>query len=189
MVYDGRNQPVGGAEIFSASGGRVGVSDVTGRFAVRLLPGTHTVRFRRDGFEQLETTIELSTQTQALHVRMTSFAGLLDLAEEAIEDRRWADAGDEIMRAQAVDSRSPVPRYLAAVLAARTDRPGAAVTVLTDLTVDGYNDPYIHLFLADLYQYRLEIPERALEHLREAAERIGTDEITARIRELEGENE
>ncbi|MCG8479265.1 MAG: carboxypeptidase regulatory-like domain-containing protein [Spirochaetales bacterium] len=188
MVYDGRNQAVSGVDI-SVDDRLVAQTDINGRFFIRVSPGTYRVDARREGYEAVSTTFDFTPSGQALHIRMTAISELLDMATEQIERQRWEVARSFLGRAYAVDGESPEAMYLEAVLLYRTDEPHQAIERLRVLLDYGYDDAYVLLFLADLYQYALDEPERALDYLRRVERLIGNEEVRARIIQIEADME
>ena len=188
MVYDGRNQAIDGVDI-AVDDRVVAQTDVNGRFFVRLSPDTYRIEARREGYETVSTTFDFVPAGQALHIRMTAIGELLDLATEQIERQRWAEARSFLDRAYVVDATSPEAMYLEAVLLYRTDEPRGAVQRLETLLDYGYDDAYVLLFLADVYQYALDEPRRAVEYLRRVERLIGNEEVSARIIRIEADSE
>ncbi len=184
MVYDGRNQAVSSAEI-SLDGRQIAESDVNGRFFLRLSFGTYQIEVHREGYESIVTTLEYSSMGQALHIRMTSLDELLGSVAEQIERRRWYRAQELLSRAYAIEAESPEAIYLEAILFYRTEQPARAVNRLEDLVERGYDDAYVYLLLADLHEHSLGEPRRAVEYLRLVAQKIGNEEISARIEDIE----
>lgn len=188
MVYDGRNQAIDGAEI-EIDGEPTTETDVNGRFFVRLPFGRYRIDISREGYETVSTSFDYRSIGQALHVRMTSVAELLDMTAEQIERRRWDAARTLLDRAYAIDEESPEATYLEAILLYSTDRPLEAADRLQTLLDYGYDDAYVYLFLADLYELQLDDPQRALQYLHQVARRMGDEEVNARILRIESEVE
>lgn len=167
MVYDRDNQPVQNAVVV-LDGKETAATDVNGRFALANLdPGVYEVELRKEGYEPLSTSVEYFSPTQVLYVKMTSRDQLLSQAETAIAERRWQEASDLVDRADRVDPENPATLFLRAVVLFRRGQPEEARAILESLLARDYKEPSIHLFLADILQYRLSDPAGAASHLRE----------------------
>jgi len=167
MVYDRDNQPVQNAVVV-LDGKETAATDVNGRFALANLdPGVYEVELRKEGYEPLSTSVEYFSPTQVLYVKMTSRDQLLSQAETAIAERRWQEASDLVDRADLVDPDNPATLFLRAVVLFRRGQPEEARAILEGLLARDYREPSIHLFLADILQYRLSDPEGAVSQLRE----------------------
>jgi hypothetical protein len=165
MVYDGADQPCEGVgiEVDGAEGPR---SDLRGRFVIPGLPrGDHRIVARKDGFEDLSVDVSFLARTDVLHLRLTSFEQLLDMAQASLRDGRLADAGGLLARAGKLEADDPVLRYLLAILAWKErDFAGAAVR-LEALLADRGPQPAVLLFLADIYERDLDDPAKAAARL------------------------
>lgn len=165
MIYDYDNVPVASA-IVSVEGKRETLSDVNGRFALpNYLSGKYAIRVQRDGYEPAQVTIDYTSPTQILYIKMISVDQLLTLAEKAFEQRDWQSTDVYLQRAQAIQPQSIPLRYMLAALYFRRGNVPEALRTLDLLLADEVSDPSVHLFIADLYQYRLGDNKAALRHL------------------------
>ncbi len=164
MIYDFEGLPVQGATI--EVDGKTTASDVNGRFALAGLPmGQHRLVSKRDGYETIETEIDYSDVTQVVYIKMISADQLLARAEKALDRKDWRDAEEMLRRNEAVRGANPAAGYLRAVFDFRRGDCRAAADRLEGLLAGGSKDPFVQLFLADLYQYRLNESERAAARL------------------------
>ena len=115
---------------------------------------------------------------------MTSATDLIEYAATALTSRRWEEARRYIARAYAIDGENPVTIYTEALYHYRAGDPQEALTLLNHLTKRKITDPHIDLLRADLYQYELHQPHRALEAVLRVAKALETDEIASRIEAL-----
>ncbi len=165
MIYDFESQPVQGA-VVEVDGAVMATSDVNGRFALAGLPmGAHRLVAGREGYEKVETEIDYSDATQVVYVKMISADQLLGRAERALEEKNWREAEDLLRRNEAVRGGNPAAGYLRAVLDFRRGDYRAAAEKLEGLLAGGAKDPFVYLFLADLYQYRLDDAAHAAARL------------------------
>jgi hypothetical protein len=167
MIYDYDNIPVTTASV-EVDGKKVTSSDVNGRFALSdFLPGQYTIKVQKNGYETTQITIDYTDPTQILYVKMFSVVQLLQLAEKAFERRDWQNTESLLHRAELIDGHNVPLRFLQAALNFRRGNDEQANQILKQLLIDEANDPYIHVFIADLCQYRLNDMKGALRHLEE----------------------
>lgn len=166
MVYDMDNQPVQNARV-SGMGGQTAVTDANGRFALADLAfGSVRLEFLKEGYESQEIAVEYVSRAQVLYVKMISAGQLRTLAEAAIRERRWEDADLLTGRAERICPGHPETLFLMAIVRFRRGDSEGARTILEELLDREYREPVIHLFLADILQYRLSDPGSAASHLR-----------------------
>jgi tetratricopeptide (TPR) repeat protein len=185
MVYDHDNRPVTKVDI-QVDGKSVAESDLNGRFVIpQLAKGTHSVVAAKSGYEPLSLNLQFDTQTQVLYIQMFSESQLLSMAETALGDRDWAQAEDLLGRAEGIDAKDPVYRYLVAIYDFRTGKVKQAAGELSDLIASGVNDPSVYLFLADIYQYSLGSPKEAIPYLERYLDLKGDDAVAKRLDALQ----
>jgi len=161
MVYDERNEPCAGARIHVD--GKPGPStDLSGRFVVAdLRRGAHTIAVAKAGYERLEVEVDFFDKSQVLYLKVVSLGELLARLEEALAERRLADAGALVARAEAVSPAHTDVRYLKAVSLLKAGEAREAAALLEQLLADGERAPALYLTLADIYQYALNDREKA----------------------------
>jgi tetratricopeptide (TPR) repeat protein len=165
MIYDEDNQPCAGANVTIDDGARV-VTDIRGRFLINdLSRGSHTLFMKKDGFEELTVTFQFLNKTDVLYLKAVSFAELLLKAERALEDRKWDEADAYLSRAEKLNPGDTVFLYLRAVEAYKTEKFEDAVKYLNTILDKGAKDPYVFLFLADIYEKNLNDTQKAIENL------------------------
>lgn len=165
MIYDADNQPSDGVQL-TVDGLTGPLTDIRGRFVVPdLTRGTHTITARKAGYEDVTVTVSFQYRTDVLHLQMTAFPQLLEMAQAAIAGQRWSDAQSYLDRAQKLDGQDGVLRYLLAVLSYRTGDFARAADTLNGIVAGGSREPAVYLFLADLYQNDLGDPAKAIDNL------------------------
>lgn len=82
--------------------------------------GQHTRVARKQGYEDLTADIWFQSRTDVLHMRITAFTQLLDTAQAALGELRWADSEIYLTRGEQFDAADPVLRYLLAIHAYKT---------------------------------------------------------------------
>jgi tetratricopeptide (TPR) repeat protein len=171
MIYDEDNQPCVGV-LLSLDGGAGKeesgpMTDIRGRFVLpEVGRGQHVLVARKDGYEELSLKVTIMNRTDVLFLRMISFSQLLAGAEKAIEERKWDQAEAFLGRAGKLDSGDSVLLYLQAVKAYRTGSYAEAVGHLMNIVEKGTREPSVYLFLADIYEKKLDDKEKAVENLR-----------------------
>lgn len=165
MIYDYDNRPVAHAEI-AINGEKLAVSDINGRFILNGLQyGDYELAVVANGYEGKTLKVYYSEPTQILYLKLHSVTQIVAIAEKALENREWESAREQLDRALRVNPRDESVRFLRAVLHFRTGDSEAARSLLEALIADGVRDPYINLFLADIYQYHLDRKPDALVRL------------------------
>ena len=185
MVYDREQKPCAAALILvdGQDGPR---TDINGRFVIDALRrGEHLVGVRKEGYEPLEVPLSFQDRTQVLYLRVTSFGQLLREAEEALDRRRFQEADDLLLRAEALKPEDPIGLYLRAVYFLKREDTGQAISLLERIQAQGTNTPAILLSLADIYQYRLQDLPKAVLYLRQYLQAEDSPEVRARLAELE----
>jgi len=165
MVYDGQNQPCAGVgiEVDGVEGPR---SDLRGRFVVPgLTRGQHGIVARKDGYEELIVSVSFLARTDVLHLRLTSFAQLLEAAQAALRDARLADAAALLARAESLDADDALLSYLLALHAWKAGDFPSAVSRLEAMLAAGGPQPAVLLFLADIHERDLDDPAKAITSL------------------------
>ncbi len=187
MIYDADNKPVAEAAI-SIDGDRAATSDIQGHFTLpRLKQGKeYALEAEKKGYETNATTFSYTNATQVLYLRMTSGEQLVDEAERAITSENWSEAASFLDRAEAAGCDSLASGYLRAVLLAGTGNYSDAAATLEKLRSAGANEPFLDLYLADLYQYRLSLPDRAAEALQRYLTARSDLDAEKRLRDLSG---
>jgi predicted Zn-dependent protease len=91
------------------------------------------------------------------------------MTETALRERRWGEADGLAARALLVAPRDPAVRFLAAAaysVPLRMERKSReSITILETLLSEGFQEPAVYLFLADLYEYEEKDYEKALDNL------------------------
>ncbi len=185
MIYDADNQPVSAAQVIVD--GKAGPqSDLNRRFVLPALKrGAHGIRVEKEGYEPISADLQFLNRSQVLYLKMSSLEQILEAVEEAIEAAEWSKAKETLRRAEKLNPRNLVYRYLTAILAFKTGGLETSARILKDLLKDGYREPFVFLFLADLYEYHLGDTEEAKRYLQEYLKGKGDPEAENRIKMLE----
>ena len=174
MIYDAGNQPCAGVRI-EIDGTPGPQTDIRGRFVIPdLARGDHLLIARMAGYEDLVANISFVSRADVLHLQMTSFNQLLEMAQAALGELRWSDAEGFLKRAGKLDATDAVLRYLLAVHAFKTGRFTEAATCLEAIKSAGQPEAAVLLFLADIYEKYLDDVQEAATNL-EAYLRIRDD--------------
>jgi hypothetical protein len=184
MIYDADNQPCDGVQL-TVDGVTGPLTDIRGRFMIPdLTRGAHTITARKAGYEDLTATVSFQYRTDVLHLQITAFPQLLEMAQASLADQRWGEAQSYLDRAQKLDAQDSVLRYLFAVLSYKTGNYAAAADALNLIVAGGSREPAVYLFLADLYQKNLGDPARAIDNL-EAYLKLRADaDVEKRLQDL-----
>jgi len=191
MVYNENRAPVGDATVSLM--GKDGViastrSDVRGRYILSGVNfGKVTLHFSKPDYESLDWSFTFDAPAQVVYVRMVDLSELLDDAADSIQKRAWDSATSSLKRIRALDPENSVATYLQAQLLASQGKAPEAATLLERLAAEKGTNFAIELSLADLYQYKLSEPARALEHLKRALVIQDDVDVENRVKDLEGQ--
>jgi tetratricopeptide (TPR) repeat protein len=184
MVYDYDNAACAGVTV-SINGKPVATSDIDGRFFIPDLDrGEHIIELAKRDYESSTTVIDYESKSQVLYLKILSFDELLVQAQDALEAQKKADAESLLQRAEKVRLGDPEAQYFRALLLYREKRYDDAVEELENLIDNDNRDPYVYLFLADIYQYNLNDIKAAKVALTEFLTRIEDTDIRKRFEAL-----
>ncbi|CAD7837555.1 hypothetical protein S1OALGB6SA_870 [Olavius algarvensis spirochete endosymbiont] len=182
MVYNSRSSPCVGAALRVDDEKGVYTSDINGRFVIpKLKRGRHLIHISNDGHEPEVVTLNFSDRRQILYIRLTSNESLLDWAEEALDELRWEEAEDFIMRSLAVEPEGTRAITLLGALYYRTEEFEDSLKQWQLLIEKGHRSPYLYLLIANTYEYGLESPEEARPWLERYLENHEAPEVRARL--------
>lgn len=162
MIYDGDNEPVSGVQIFIDEKHQT-VSDMYGRFYFDNLVTSqeYTLLATKKDFETAQINFEFQNITQVAYLTMYSGEQLLKQAEKSLSENNTTNARELISRAEACSGKTLSSQYLQAVILYKESKPTDALNLLKDISTQGYSNPYIYLFMADIYQYGIKNNEDA----------------------------
>ncbi len=189
MIYDRENRPVTDASI-QIDGAYAASSDIHGHFSLANVKQglTHHLLVTKKGFEQSEVDLIYSDPTQVLYINMFTAGQLISEAEKSLQAQDWTLTQSFLARAQAAGGDQTAMSYLNAVLLIKTDKYPEAVSALKALELtSGKTDPYIYLFLADIYQYHMADNVTAREYLQKFLESRSDPDVELRMKEIDKE--
>jgi hypothetical protein len=194
MIYDADNRPCSKVSVTTWTTNKKGEdvllitvnSDINGRFTIpKLDRGSYRIEAEKEGFESLSTEIYYSSRLDILYLKIFSQKQILNLAENALEERRYGRVEEYLLRSEKINSDDPYSLYLKAVYLYEKESFSDALLPLIRILDQGFRFPYVHLLMADIYQYKLDLPEKALAQLIEYKNIFDDLEIKLRIKELE----
>jgi tetratricopeptide (TPR) repeat protein len=189
MAYNGDRMPVQDANVEWMLDGKIAKSaktDIHGRCLIPdLALGPVSLRFEKPGYETLDWSFAFENPTQVVYVQMANLNELLDKAAEQIEKRNWDAAASFLIRAKKLDSENIVATYLEAEIRSRKGDHEGAAAMLDKLSAEKGPSFALELSLADLYQDKLQQPDKALIHLKKALAIQDDIEVENRIASLE----
>ena len=187
MLYDHDQKPCPAAAV-RVDGEDRAQTDINGRFTiVDLSRGEHRIGVRKQGYEDLEVSIQFLNRDQILYLRVISLRQLLEQAEAALEKKKLAETAALLARAEKIDAGDPVGVYLKALYLLETGAVAEASELLEGLAKAGYREAILYLSLADIYQYRLRDLARAAASLRAYLELQNDPDVRKRLEALGGE--
>ncbi len=170
MLYDYDNEPVPSA-LISIKGTDISVrTDIYGHFRIdKLLANTlYTATVTKNLYETTSVPFQFSNITQVLYIQIYSANQLLEKAEKEIQNKKYTIAQKLLIRCKSAGDNQTATEYLAAVIDYRQNKYNDAVRILTSLAqkdTDTADDSYIYLFLADIYQYKLQDYKKTVSYL------------------------
>jgi hypothetical protein len=171
MIYDNANRPVNNVHIYD-NGTYAATSDINGHFVIPQirLRREHTISARKENYETLEMDVLDADPTNVLYMRMFSGDQLLAEAEKSLGEKDWSRAESFLARSERAGGNRASIRYLQGALAFCKGEYREALSILGALGEQEKN-PYVYLFIADIYQYHIKNQELAHEFLGKFLER------------------
>jgi len=180
MVYSSRSIPCVGAVLQVDE--KVYTADINGRFVIpNLKRGKHQIEVSKEGYEPEIISLDFSDRRQILYVRLISNESLLDWAEESLDELRWSESEDLIMRSLAIEPDNTRALTLLGALYYRMERFEDSLKQWERLIERGYRSPYLYLLIANTYEYGLKSPEEARPWLERYLESHEAPEVRARL--------
>lgn len=186
MIYDKDNKPVSEA-VIQINGKTFSISDVYGHFTLTGLRTfqTYQVLVTKNGFEEVSLELVYSDPTQILYIRMNSAQQMIAEAETAIQAQDWQNAEELLARAEKIDGDKTATGYLKAVIAFKKGLFTESADLLIALLSNEKQQPFICLFLADIYEYRLSDMNKASEYLLRFLESRYDPDVESRLKKIE----
>ncbi|MBN2651889.1 MAG: hypothetical protein JXR63_05850 [Spirochaetales bacterium] len=162
-------------------------SDFEGRFLFPdMAPGLYKVVVAKPDYEGIEFEFEFMSRTQFIYLNILSFNQLVRKAKEVLAEDKFKDAEFYLKRAESIRQDDDVLQYIRAVSLYRQKEDEKALEVLAAML--RRNDyTFVHLLMADIYEYRLYDVKKALYHLSVFLKYRGDLDIEVRYNNLKGE--
>jgi len=191
MIYDKDRQPVGGAQIVVTTRTNAifkAETDINGRFSIPVVPfGQISIAISQAHYEPFSYSFLFSTEAQVFYGQISSFRQLIDVANQAFEDRDWVQAWNICERVLTWSPEHPEALFLRAHGWIQKNEYEKARLVLEDLVLR-LNRPYAaYLLLADLYEFKLNNKEKAVISLQQSLRYHSDPAIEERIAALKKE--
>ncbi len=189
MVYNTDRLPVADVTVSLMQDGKpvqTALSDIHGRYALPdVVFRSVTLQFTKDGYEPVTWTFAFKVPTQIVYVQMSNLNELLDKAADGVQKRDWSLTAASLERVRKLDPQNRIASFLEAQVLTRQGKPEAAASTLEKLASEDEPSLAVELALADLYQGKLNQPDKALVHLRKAIALQDDADVRARIELLE----
>lgn len=193
MIYDGYNKPCKNVQIqvyrLVDDFGELLLaveSDINGRFTLPALKqGNYRIELYKEDHETLVKEINYSSPLEVLYMKMYSQDQILDMAVQSLEERRIVRVENYLKRSESIQSDDPYHLYVQSIYMYSIEDYEQSLEYLKALVHQGYLFPYVHLLMADIYQYHLHETIKALESLNLFLSQIENDEVLLRKKELE----
>ena len=189
MVYNTNRMPMLDVKVSEVKDGKEAdsaLSDIHGRYFIPAVPyGPVTLRFTKSGYEPLDWSFAFGGPTQIVYVQIISLNDLLDRAADSVKKRDWEAASAYLARVRKMEPDNVVASYLEGEMLSAQGSAEQAAELLEKLSTDKATYFAVELALADLYQNKLALPDKALIHLKKAALIRDDIDIENRITALE----
>jgi len=193
MIYDADNRPCekvlitiwyiddsGEEEIIQIK------SDINGRFTIpRLKWGSYRILAEKEGYESINADIFYSSRLDVLYLKILSQKYILSKATESLKERRFGKVDEYLIRAGLINPSDPHYLYLKSIFFYEKEQFAKTLHQLNQIVELGYHFPYVHLLMADIYQYKQGLPLEALRELKEYMNLFDDSEMSLRLKELE----
>jgi hypothetical protein len=186
MLYDSESRPVSSCRIVLDGVEEESVtSDINGRYIFEYAPyGRHSLSFHKDGYEDYSMVFDFANKSQVVYSRLVSRESLFSSVTRAIGERKWGDASSYLARADAIGKQEPLSSYLSALISYRMKDYASAAAKLEALPPADYREPYLFLFLADIYELHLGEKAKAAFYLKAYLAVREDDAIRARLENI-----
>lgn len=166
MIYDGNNEPLSGVTI-QIDCKDVTITDMYGRFYIDNLSSNkdYILTAKKTEYETIDFHFTFQNITQVVYLTMYSSSQLLEKAEQALLEKDTVSAQEYLKRTDNTIGKNTCSEYLKAVIAYNQNDYQNAINILNTLITDGDKNPYIYLFLADIYQYTTQDLDSAKKSL------------------------
>ncbi|MBN2534030.1 MAG: hypothetical protein JXB88_14165 [Spirochaetales bacterium] len=183
-IFDFDNLPCSGVLVTVNNSIKV-KSDINGRFLIpSLAKGTHKFVLAKEGYEILEFSFDFLNENQVLWIKMLSLDQLIRQIEAKFDGKEWDEAEKLIKRAQKIKPEDSVVIYLTSILYIHYEKYENALEMLLEIIKSGEEEAIVYLTIADIYQYNLEDPAKALEYLKKYVSIKYDETVNKRLEKL-----
>lgn len=194
MIYDSENRPCSKVDLVVSSVDEDGSlseiervqSDINGRFTISgLSRGSYRIICTRQGYESIESDIFYSSRLEVLYLKIMSQRQILNSAEVSLSERHFGLVEKYLLRSEKINNDAPYHLYMKSVFYYEKDMFTEAIEPLKRIEELRYKFPYVHLMLADIYQYKLKDRRSAGLQLERYLKLMDDSDIKIRREELE----
>lgn len=184
MIYNNENEPVSDASII-INGKAITVSDIYGHFSIDKLRinQNYFLVAKKKGYEDSIIDFKLLNASQVIYLRMYSAGELLSAAEENIALKKYSEAEKYLIRAENTGASVLNIYYLRSIILFKEKNYEMALKTALDILEKGYNEPYVYILIADIYEKGLNDWENAKEYLQKSLNISYNPEIKDRLSE------
>lgn len=185
MVYDFYNEPVQGASVF-VDGKEYCRTDVYGHFTIENKKSGFCVNLvvKKQGYETVSFTAGVSGAGNLAYIKMYSQEQLLYKAESLFSDGAVQDALSVLEHASEAGADTLSVFFHEALILCSLKEYKTAEEKLLSLLELGFDNPYIYLLLADIYQYGYVSMVPAKNYLKEFLSKISDSSVQLRYDSL-----
>ncbi len=151
MIYDYQNRPVKSVQIMEGII-ILGESDINGRFYLnQMRKGEHDLRFIREGYEEINISVDFQSRTEILYVKIRSAFDCLAEANILINQEAYSEAGELIDLGLSIEENNKPLLFLQAILYYKAQSFRKSFLNIEGLIFSGNRNREMYALLKDIY--------------------------------------
>jgi len=183
-ITDMDNQPCSNVTV-TIDNSMYSISDINGSFYFNAVTrGVHTFKFSKPGYKEEFRDYDFLNISQVIYQKMISLEQILSAIETALDEKKFSLVQDYLIEGEKIDDKNPILNYLYGVFYFKAARYDLAIAKLEELLKAGYDEAFLYLTLADLYEYHKGDLVSAHNYILKYMESVDDNLITARERML-----
>lgn len=161
-------------------------TDIHGQFNLGELKKNceYELLLTKELYEKKSFSFTYTDPTQILYIQLYSAEQYLQLAEQEIKKNNMQKAIIYLETAKSAGANPVISEYLHAVIYFKQGDYQKAISILEQLIDKGSTESYIYLFLADMYQYKIEDLDKAELYLKRYLENMYDPSVSERLQAL-----
>lgn len=185
MIFNDNNEAVSDVQIY-LNNEEITVSDIYGHFTITELGrnNEYVLKAVKNGYETTEITFTFLNASQVLYLHMYSAEELLVKTEELIKEKKYIEAEKFLERAENAEASYLSANYLRAIILYNRKNYEESLSVLKKLINSEYEEAYVYLFMADIYEKEFNNLEETKKCLSRFLEFEYSEDVSERLQKL-----